>query len=53
MLVVNKNGTVRNIDDSQLNEYKRKGYTQVVEEEKKVIAEQPKATTTTTRKNNK
>ena len=30
MLIVNKRGTTRNIEPSQLAEYKRRGYTEVV-----------------------
>ena len=56
MLVISKNGTMRNIADTQFNEYKRKGYVlaEKVEEEakpveeKKTVVEPTKATTTAT-----
>ncbi len=33
--VINKRGTTRNIDEGQLNEYKLKGYEEVIEEKTK------------------
>lgn len=62
MIVINKNGTTRNIEEAQYNEYKRKGY-KMVAEPTPVVEEKPKyntvvtATTTTepatTKKRNK
>ena len=37
MLIVNKRGTTRNIEPSQLAEYKRRGYTEVVAKTNTVV----------------
>lgn len=46
MIVVNKHGTTRNIDEKQYNEYKRKGYEKV--EVEPVVEEAPKYNTVVT-----
>lgn len=37
MLIKNARGTIRNIEPTQLNEYKRKGYEEIIVEEKTVL----------------